>query len=251
MKVIKILANGYSFSVDATTYLHQFSLCGKTKILIGNLHYGGCSLQQHFDFYQNKESPYEYYKNGKLVQYGFSLRQALKDENWDYITLQQNSGNSGLIETYKPGELLYKEISTLTNARFVIHQTWAYADYYRDEQYRKYNFNQQNMYAFVRDAYIQFARTLKIKMIIPSADAFQLARHKYGDVFSRDGFHASAKGRYLLAALWYEFFTNEDARTVNFIAHGFSYDENSEQGPSANESNRLCEIAHKVISSIT
>jgi len=251
MKVIKILAIGNSFSVDATTYLHQFSLCGSKEIVIGNLHYGGCSLQQHFAFYQNDESPYEYYKNGKLVQYSYSLKQALKDEQWDYISLQQNSGNSGLIETFEPGIALYIKIRKLTDAKFVIHKTWAYASYYRDDQYRTYNYDQKRMHALIHDAYTQFAHTLKIKMIIPSADAFHLARQRFGDIFNRDGFHANEKGRYLLAALWYEFFTNEDARTVNFKAQGFSYDENSEQGPSLSESQKLCEIAHEVISSIT
>lgn len=251
MKPIKILAIGNSFSVDATTYLHQFSLCGEQAIIVGNLHYGGCSLKQHLDFFNLNQAPYEYHKNGALTNQSISLREALKDEAWDYITIQQNSGNSGVYDSFIPGIELCAKLKDLTHAQFVIHKTWSYASYYRDEQFAKYHFNQREMDRKISYAYSRFAKDLNIQRIIPSADAFTLARAKFGDTLNRDGFHANEKGRYLLAALWYSFFTKKDVRYVNFVASGFSYKENSEQGPTFEEVIKLKQVVNIVISNNT
>lgn len=249
MKPLKILAIGNSFSVDATTYLHQFSLYGKREIIIGNLHFGGCSFAQHLAFFDNDDSPYEYFKNGALKKRECSLREALEDEDWDYITLQQNSGNSGVYETFSPGFDLYKKIKPLTKAQFVIHKTWSYASYYRDEQFRKYRFDQRQMEKSIDEAYLSFARELNIKKIIPSADVFVRAREYFGETLNRDGFHANEKGRYLLAALWYGFFAKERVAEVNFLPLGYSYEENSEQALSQEEAINLREIVDEVLSS--
>ena len=248
MKPIKILAIGNSFSVDATTYLHQFSLCGKREIIIGNLHFGGCSLAQHLVFFDNNDSPYEYFKNGAFKKRDYTLREALKDEDWDYITLQQNSGNSGVYETFSPGFDLYKKIQPLTKAQFVIHKTWSYATYYRDEQFRKYLFDQRLMEKSIDKAYLSFAQELNIKKIIPSADVFGHARKYFGETLNRDGFHANEKGRYLLAALWYGYFTKERVAEVNFLSSGYSYEENSEQAPGKEETLKLREFVDEVLS---
>ena len=251
MKPIKILAIGNSFSVDATTYLHLFSLCGEQEIIVGNLHFGGCSLEQHLVFFKNNLAPYEYFKNGVMHKYGVSLREAINDEKWDYITFQQNSGNSGVYESFVPGIELFNFVKDFTSAEFVIHKTWSYASYYRDEQFKKYRFDQDLMFQRINESYGKFARDLNIQRIIPSADAFMLARKEYGDIFNRDGFHANEKGRYLLAALWYAYYTKKDVRKVRYVSPGFSYEENSEQGPTSKETKHILKIVYLITSSIT
>ena len=50
---------GNSFSVDAARYTHDISLGSDTNIEVGVLYVGGCSLEQHVNFFKNKEAPYE------------------------------------------------------------------------------------------------------------------------------------------------------------------------------------------------
>ena len=248
MKHIKVLAIGNSFSVDATTYLHQFSLCGKTEITVGNLHFGGCSFSQHWSFYQAGQALYEYYKNGVLIKYGFSLVDALKDEDWDIITIQQKSSDSGDYSTFGDGVKLVHELRKRIRhtTEIVLHQTWSYAAHYRDEQFRKYAFDQKLMDVSISNAYSLFADELGVKRVILSGEAYKLARSVFGDNLNRDGFHANEKGRYLLAALWYGFLSGEDVRFINFQSQGFSYEENKEKGPTTNEGRTLRDIAYKI-----
>ena len=61
---LKILAIGNSFSVDAMEYLYQMlKNAGVKKITLGNLYYGGCSLDQHYGFARADSASYKYYKN--------------------------------------------------------------------------------------------------------------------------------------------------------------------------------------------
>ena len=62
-KVVKILAIGNSFSVDALEQ-HFYDLAkaeGKT-VVVGNLFIGGCSLQRHLDNAINDKPAYSYRK---------------------------------------------------------------------------------------------------------------------------------------------------------------------------------------------
>ena len=90
-KSLKILAIGNSFSTDSMQYLYQIAKnAGVEEIVLGNLYYGGCSLDEHYAYGTNDITSYTYYKNttgtwGSTKNYKMS--DAVKDEDWDYISL--------------------------------------------------------------------------------------------------------------------------------------------------------------------
>ena len=46
--ILRILAIGNSFSTDSMQYLYQIAKnAGVEEIVLGNLYYGGCSLDEH------------------------------------------------------------------------------------------------------------------------------------------------------------------------------------------------------------
>ena len=89
---IRILCIGNSFSWDAVEQeLAPLCEAGKQPIIIGNLYYGGCSLEQHHTFLMKDTAAYSfrYIEHGvRTPNEGYSLRQALKLMKWDYISFQ-------------------------------------------------------------------------------------------------------------------------------------------------------------------
>lgn len=103
-KSLKVLAIGNSFSVDAMTYLYQVAKAeGVDEVVLGNFFVGGCSLKQHADFMRSGEPAYRYDKctDGTWVETpGTTLLTGLLDEQWDVITMQQASHDSGVVNTF-------------------------------------------------------------------------------------------------------------------------------------------------------
>jgi hypothetical protein len=80
-----------------------------TKLELGIAYYSGCSLNSHVNFYNGNEAVYEYcYFNSETNTWTetkkMTLQQIIKAEDWDIVSLQQNSSASGL---------RYTNISTL------------------------------------------------------------------------------------------------------------------------------------------
>lgn len=100
---IRILCIGNSFSWDAVEQeLAPLCEAGKQPIIIGNLYYGGCSLEQHHTFLLKDTAAYSfrYIKDGiRTPNEGYSLRQALLLDQWDYISFQQASHERGIQST--------------------------------------------------------------------------------------------------------------------------------------------------------
>ena len=104
---IRILTIGNSFSSDATE--HLYNLCkaaGYDTVVIGNLYIGGCSLKTHLSNMQSDTADYTFYlaneDTGKMTAYkeGATALEGIEYTGWDFITLQQASGSSGLSDTY-------------------------------------------------------------------------------------------------------------------------------------------------------
>lgn len=73
-------------------------------IIIGNMYIPSCSLEMHLSYAQTDNAKYEYRKivnNKKQNRIGVTLKSGIKDENWDYISVQQLSYLAGKFETYK------------------------------------------------------------------------------------------------------------------------------------------------------
>lgn len=210
----KILAIGNSFSQDAVEqYLYELAAAEGFKPIIGNMYIGGCSLERHLSNAKNNTAAYEYHKivDGKKINKSkVSLYEALTDENWDYISLQQVSGNSGKYETYittLPELVRYvKNHSTNKDMKLMLHQTWAYATNSNHVDFPKYDKDQIKMYEAIIEAVEKAAKLVNIDIIIPSGTAIQNGRtSNIGDNFNRDSYHLELTyGRYTAACTWFE-----------------------------------------------
>jgi hypothetical protein len=227
-KGIRVLSIGNSFSVNAHTYLQEIANAGKVDMVIGNLFIGGCSLKTHWNNAKNDVKEYDYFKTGQPTARA-SIKYALLDEKWDYVTFQQVSGFSGIIETYYPyltnlAEYVKRYVPA---ARHVIHQTWAYEQGCEWEGFKNYDYDQQRMFAALKSAYKKAAESIHTKFIIPVGEAFQMARAtQIGDTLCcEDKAHAGIKGNYLAGAVWYEMFTGKSILENSFTLYEIPPDE--------------------------
>lgn len=209
---IKVLAIGNSFSEDGIQYIYDLAKAANKKIIIGNIYYAGCSLAQHWSFVKNELPVYIYQKNingGFTYYFDSTLLKGLLDENWDLITFQQYSGGSGLINTYFPYlDSLFVYVKTKCrnpNAKFAMHQTWAYPNNSSNIAFLNYFKDQKVMYKKIVTCVDSAACKEGIKIIIPSGTAIQNARTYWGDNLNRDDLHLSIPlGRYIASCAWFE-----------------------------------------------
>lgn len=210
---VRILAIGNSFSEDAVEqHLYDLAKNEGVPVVIGNMYIGGCSLERHVNNARANAAAYRYRKidaDGNMHEIkNFSLSRALKDDRWDYVSIQQSSPNSGLPETYEPwlDELLAYVGSFVLDAEIVFHMTWAYDKDSTHKNFPTYGCDQQFMYdAILRTVRQQTAR-MGIKTVIPAGTAVQNVRTTVlEDKVTRDGYHMSKPhGRYIVACTWVE-----------------------------------------------
>lgn len=223
--MIKILAIGNSFSEDATAYLTEMAQADGISIKVVNLYIGGCSLKTHWENIIENNIAYDYQLNGVSTDIKISIEAALKEEEWDYITLQQASHDSGLLDTYYP---YIENISQYVkeqcpSGKQLLHQTWAYEMDSNHSGFDFYGRNQEKMYHDLSHAYHAVAKKLELDLI-PSGEVIQELRkleffdYKNGRLsLCRDGFHMSLSyGRFATAATWYQFILNKDILKVQY-----------------------------------
>ncbi len=203
---LKILTIGNSFSDDTMEYVYQIAKsAGVSKIKLGNLYIGGCTLNTHADNASADKAAYEYRTNVNgtwTTQKNYKMSDAISSENWDFISLQQASGSSGKPETYSKLDYMisYVKKKASPNTQLVWNMTWAYQQNNNHDEFYKYNNDQMVMYEKILDTVESVVKTKKsIKMISPTGTAIQNARTSYlGDTLTRDGFHLSLSiGRYI------------------------------------------------------
>lgn len=234
-KLIKILAIGNSFSEDAVeNYLYHLANADGVNLVIGNMYIGGCSLETHAINAGENKSAYSYRKiidGKKVVTENVSLLNAIKDEDWDFITFQQVSQNSGLLNTFFPylsSLKKYVEMNvTNPKVKFALHQTWAYESNSTHEGFANYSNDQLQMYNAIVNAINGAAKYEGIETIIPSGTAIQNGRNSLVEKsFTRDGYHLSLDiGRYTAACTWYQMLINKSVVGNRFVPNGLSDEE--------------------------
>lgn len=219
-RVVKVLTIGNSFSEDAVEhYLYELAIAQGDTLLIGNACIGGCSIDRHYNNAQTGEKAYSYRKivgGTRSVQNGVDLKSAIQDEDWDFISLQQVSQDSGRPETFgNLAKLKEYVLSQATNKKVEIiwHLTWAYAANSTHGGFKNYDNNQKKMYKAILKTRKQELPKVGIKRAVPSGIAIQNARKKVGDILNRDGFHLDLTlGRYTVACAWCEFLTKKSVK---------------------------------------
>ena len=230
--VVRILSIGNSFSQDAVEqYLHEIAAADGQKVIIGNMYIGGCSLAKHLTNARENKPAYKYRKIGldgkKVETKDFTLEQALADEQWDYVSFQQQSGQSGIYDTwmaYLPELMEYVKARVSKKTKFMIHQTWAYDQTSTHKHFKNYNHDQQTMYDAIMTTVKKVSKNTKIKIVIPAGTAVQNARTTIlKDEITRDGYHMhKINGRFTVACTWYEKIFGKNVIGNTFIPEGMT-----------------------------
>lgn len=260
-KTIRLFIIGNSFSVNASKFLPDLARERGHELIIGRAELGGCSLERHWEIVEAYEADPQ---DPKGRQYkGKSLKMLLSEENWDIVTLQQNSMNSTNPETYQPyATNLYDYIKKiLPQAEVVLHQTWAYrtdAKTFGQIQPNQHAQSAEEMYEKSRAAYQSLAADLGV-CLLQVGDAFwQINSHpKWSyqndgsfnfdnpvppalpnqenslhvgyywnkeNKLALDANHANAAGEYLGSLVWYACLFKEAPTKLKFVPEGISQD---------------------------
>lgn len=228
---IKVLAIGNSYAEDATTYFYQLAEnAGVKDITVAYLYIGGCTLETHVKNLEGNIPAYRYSKNDagtwkseteKTMLYG------ILDEDWDVITLQQQSSNSGIASSFEPSltKLMdyVEQNKTNPNCEIYWHMTWAYAEGYAGLS--PFGDSQMTMYEqIVKNVQEIVLPKEKIANFIPVGTAVQNARTSYlGDTLNRDGTHLTLDlGRYLAGLVWVRKLTNRPIDNIDYVPANYA-----------------------------
>lgn len=218
ISTINVLSIGGSFSQDAHRYLHDLARSEHVELETVNLMIGGCPLDRHFRNMKGNRREYSLEVNGHSTGFRTSLEEALSARTWDYVTLQQDSSQSYLKESFHPyiNELASYIRSFCPKAKLLIHQTWAYQDH-SDKILSRGFHTYDEMFAPIKECYAAVAEEIHADGIIPSGTALQYAlRHGIKQVH-RDSSHLQLGiGRFILSLVWYQYLTGRDIQHINF-----------------------------------
>lgn len=221
---MKILAIGNSFSQDGLAYLYQIlESLGEKEIHIRNMVIGGCTLARHLECAENDLPLYQSEENTagewrseceqKLLPY-------LADEAWDFVSLQQQSGRSGLPEAYGAldGLVAFVKKHVDKNAKFVWQATWAYPDGSACAEFANYGKNHRTMYRSIANTVREkIVKNPAFDRIVPSGAVVENLYGKYGEKLYRDGLHLSLElGRYAAGLAWAKTLTGKSLEGLSF-----------------------------------
>lgn len=233
-KEISILFIGNSFSDDTEAYMVDILLnLGYTNVNIGNLYIGGCSIDTHYDNILKNTNAYDFrmrshngkkYTEYETVSVGGekrSISYAIAYKNWDVISVQQASGESGKVDSYKNLNALVSEVTkqaTNKQVEIVFNMTWAYQGNSTHAQFPDYNSDQMTMY----NAIINAVQTTVEYTVVPNGTAIQNARTSLlGDTLTRDGYHLDLKvGRYIAGLTFVAKVTGADLADLTYVPGG-------------------------------
>lgn len=231
-KSLYILAIGNSFSWDAMEYLYQIlQELGYKDIFLGNLYIGGCTLATHANNITQNSGAYEYRTNSTgtwTSTNGFSANTAMKERDWDFVSMQQASGSSGMADTYEPylSTIVEAVKKNCPNAKRMWHMTWAYQGNSTHSEFSKYGKNQMTMYeAIVNCVKTKVVARGDFNLVIPCGTAVQNLRTSYlGDNITRDGYHMSYNnGRLLTGLMWARQITGKSIADITYKPSSYTY----------------------------
>ena len=172
---------------------------GAEDVYLGDMYIGSCTIEKHLTNAKGDLGAYSYFtnENDKWVEHTkYKMSDAIKSQNWDFISIQQNAKNSGIPSAYEELQELVdivKSQATNPNVEIVWHMTWACAEDYTGSLFTNYQMSQEVMYNAIIDATKWGVFTNdKISRVIPNGTVMQNIRTSYwGDTICRDGLHLS------------------------------------------------------------
>lgn len=213
-KDIHILTIGNSFANNACKYLGEIvtSVPGR-GIRITKANIGGCSLEKHASLIAACEN------DRSLKPYGdkYSLKEILARNTYDFVTIQQVSSQSFKAESYEPHAQILIELirKYAPDAEILVHQTWAYSP--SATRLKDWNLARQIMHDSLTQNYDRLAERYGLGVLRSGASFFRAyKKNDRHNLWSADGYHASAKGCYLAGCVWYAQLFGESPNQVNF-----------------------------------
>lgn len=216
--MIKILSIGNSFSQDVTRYLYGIARADGVKMKVVNLYIGGCSLSKHYRYMLSEGKEYSYEINGMSSGLWVSMKEALLSDEWDYVTIQQQSLQSADFETFEPylHEIAAYVRKMAPKAKLYLHQTWSYEPNSQKLSDSPFETHEQ-MFLPIRESYRQAFCAIDADGVLPSGEAIFLANQQQKARPYRDGFHLSRGfGRYLCGLVWYATLTKNEIESNSF-----------------------------------
>lgn len=231
---IKFLMIGNSYSDDAIEYVYQIAGALGIKMTLGNLFIGNCSLQTHYNNITSSARSYEFRTCSEQTggvwknQPSTSSVDAIKSQDWDYISLQQNSTESGHPNTFGILDQLIPEIRKYnTTAELVWHMPWA------DAEDSTYSGHVMEVYGDMMSMYNAYVSAVQqgiltrseFKKVITTGTAIQNARTsligaKNGPL-NRDGHHLTyGLGRYIASLTVVAELTGADLTKLTWAPSG-------------------------------
>lgn len=246
---IRVLCIGHSFSNNSTQYASQMVADFGGDLEISSLYYAGCTLDQHYDFYNNDEAVFQLYTNGyQVTNEPVTSKWVLENHEYDYITFQGHSVSMDDIATFDKLVPLYEIVKRhQPNAKFMIHQTWSLCWRRNVGKYPAKNMGRDQFEKVEANFKIASERLGNVP-IVPVGEAVQLAKEEYGftndfdkvtSIYADEVSHLSEKGRYLAACVWAQFMYKDeiDVRQNTYLGSGVTKE----------ESQKLAEVAYKVV----
>lgn len=229
--VLKIFGIGNSFTIDSMHLLYEVYKAENPdkEIVLSLAYYSGCSLSRHVSYIENNSAEYRCYRmdssilesTGKWkITYDVTLKTMLEAENWDIVSLQQNSGNSATASTYNSdiGTIRDFVVETLGyEPEFAWNFTWGYPD---DEELLNTSSTANNAQNFFKNhgtteaMYNKISNAVQTKIVngnysfkylMPVGTAVQNARSNYltaKDLY-KDYCHLNNLGRIIAAYTWF------------------------------------------------
>lgn len=241
---LKVLAIGNSYSMDSLNHLEQIAAKEGKKLDIGCLFLANGTLSMHAknmvpDAGGKLPAVYRWYTyiDGQWnVVMEKDLLHGLTAMDWDVITLQQGSRESGLSGTYREDLTTVVNFvnahKTNPNAKLWWHMTWAYDNSYTSSAFSSYyGQDQERMYNSIVNAVkneimpmLGAGKTFEV--LIPTGAAIQNARTDAPTVtFNRDGTHLNALGRIIASYTWYaRLFGLDKLNSLSVTSFPASYD---------------------------
>lgn len=204
--------------------MSKIAEAGNFDLTTVNLFIGGCSLERHCSNIGKSEEENLYAKSVNAISAGkISLDEALIEDKYDIISVQQASPVSGVWEAYVP--FLEKLVSHVRKfqpqAKIAVHQTWAYEI---DSQISTYG-SRKVMHERLTECYEKAVKLIGADLFIPSGNVIEALRHNaafdpemYGVRLSSDGKHMSkCYGCYAVGLTWCRALGMENIEENTFV----------------------------------
>ncbi len=218
-----ILMVGNSFCYYYPDELFGIAKEAGINMVICNVYYSGCTIQSHYDWWQNNRSNYEFYIYDQYGRKGISncgLETCLSAYDWDVISIQdgptpyRQGGISGAVAAREPGltELLKLFKERFPDADLYWHHFWSSQVGY---EYKGYGIPNKSAQDKEYRDYCTLTKSVVTKHgldVIPSGEAWEKARANelIGDTLCMADCHHEGEeggGQYLNACVWFEMLT--------------------------------------------